>query len=783
MESRKFLVVILLMMLTIFYFPEAFFYDNILSFRDLSRYFYPLRLFTVNSVKSGILPLWNPYMSCGVPHLALQQSAIFYPVSIIYYIMPFYKAFNVFLVFHVFLIGLFTYLLGHRWGFREASSIASAITIMFCGYTISLLNLTSTLGSVVWLPLILLFFDMALSGKGLKYIFLSAITLSMMFLGGEPSIFYATLWVLLFYALFFWAGHVRSLGSFKNIFLKLAIAISLGVMLSSVQLVPFMELSKFADRTTQAAPFEFLTKWSLHIRDTFSFIIPFFARTDFSKDSYWKEQNWAILIYIGTLSIILVFLSLLMRKNWRVKFLYFVSILALMVSYGGNTPLYYLVYKFIPGFHFIRYPARFLFITTFGLSLLAGFGLEAYFNMKEKKIRVSEKSFKVSASFLCMLALLFLILSVYGSSIFNSVYRFWTNNTQWNNDVSFIVSFIVGMKNMQRLVGFVVVGSLVLFLGLRFELKKWIAPALFIAIMSADFFSVTPITQAMLDRSFFDSPGVNMGLLQKDRTLFRVFSSPKARDTKNFPDQKRYEDAVALQKDRLCSNWPMVFGLYDAYGYDSIYLSDYTKLSTLVATMSSPSDTRVLDMLNVKYVAVLERIEADGYRPVNETAPYLYENIKAMPRAFIVNSFVLLKKEEDIAEKLRSKEFDPAGEVILEEPPKIKVKPVGCDPDENFTDKAEIVKYSPNEVLIRAIVSAPKFLVLSDSYYPGWLVYVDGIKDKIYKANFVSRAVYLDKGSHLVRFVFDPYSFRLGAGISILTLLGMALFYIVRRRI
>src|SRR3989339_1620859 len=64
------------------------------GFKDLSRYFYPLRFLMVEQMKSGILPLWNPYIFCGYPLLATFQVGFFYPLSLLYYLLPFKLAFN-----------------------------------------------------------------------------------------------------------------------------------------------------------------------------------------------------------------------------------------------------------------------------------------------------------------------------------------------------------------------------------------------------------------------------------------------------------------------------------------------------------------------------------------------------------------------------------------------------------------------------------------------------------------------------------------------------------------
>ena len=78
--------------------------------------------------------------------------------------------------------------------------------------------------------------------------------------------------------------------------------------------------------------------------------------------------------------------------------------------------------------------------------------------------------------------------------------------------------------------------------------------------------------------------------------------------------------------------------------------------------------------------------------------------------------------------------------------------------------------YQPEKVVIEADLPQAGFLVLSDSYYPGWKVFVDGEEDRILRANYIMRAVRLSPGHHQVEFIYDPSSFKLGLAISLATL-------------
>ena len=97
-----------------------------------------------------------------------------------------------------------------------------------------------------------------------------------------------------------------------------------------------------------------------------------------------------------------------------------------------------------------------------------------------------------------------------------------------------------------------------------------------------------------------------------------------------------------------------------------------------------------------------------------------------------------------------------------------------------------ITHYSPHSVVIETELQADGFLVLSDTYYPGWQVFVNGREDKIYQADYLFRAVALPRGKHTVEFEYSPLSFRTGAAVTLVAaaiLLALAVSNsLIRRR-
>jgi len=235
--------------LVIIFFNQFLSGADILAYRDLSRYFYPLRFLMAEQVKAGLLPLWNPYIFCGFPLLATLQIGFFYPLTAIYYILPFGLAFNYYIILHYFLAASFMYIMLRYFRLGRWTGLYGGIMWTFSGYLLSVMSMNTTLSSVVWLPLVLMSWDKLMRQKNYFNVVLLAILLALQFLGGEPTIVLVSSLFLVAYALVFSADIKTFL---QNIlFLALAALITLGLV--AVQLIPFIELAAQSDRVVKTA--------------------------------------------------------------------------------------------------------------------------------------------------------------------------------------------------------------------------------------------------------------------------------------------------------------------------------------------------------------------------------------------------------------------------------------------------------------------------------------------------------------------------------------------------
>jgi hypothetical protein len=152
-----------------------------------------------------------------------------------------------------------------------------------------------------------------------------------------------------------------------------------------------------------------------------------------------------------------------------------------------------------------------------------------------------------------------------------------------------------------------------------------------------------------------------------------------------------------------------------------------------------------------------------AYRDQNAT---IYQNLRAFPRTFLVNQIIAANSLEEALNKTRELGWETRHSLVIEgTPPELSLlKTVS-----NASGGAEIELYSPEEVDLRVTTSNPSFLVLTDTFYPGWNAYVDDKPTNTYRAYGLVRAVFVSAGSHQISFKYEPDSFKIGTYISILS--------------
>jgi len=743
---------------------------------DSILHYYPLSKFMAGILRSKSLPLWNPYLLCGTPFLAANETLVFNPLNIFYLLFPVDKAFGYINMIELFLAGLFMYLFLREIKLCKSASLVGSIVFMFNGFFITWMEHLDFVSSGIWLPLILLFFERMFNRRSkLFYAILAGIALSMSILCGLIQI-----------SLYVWLGAtlyviVRIFQLEKNrfqFFIFSIIGFIVGLGLSAVQILPTAELIALSQR--YLVPFKFSLLDIKVLRHLITFVIPDFFGSPVARN-YCGLTNYVELCgYIGILPILLLCLTFFKRKdNWLFTF-WVMATLSLLIYL--KTPIEVLFYL-IPGYAKGTEASRIIFLYTFSAAALAGLGFDFLVTTKYEE-SVIKKFIKIVFGFLIVISLFlfsfYIFLNVYKTTLLLKSQKITYPVVKGFNFVSPTFLEIIS-QSYERFLRYYHPFSPTVWLPLLFISAALLLFIFYLKYKNCLRFKIMVIMLIIIDLFYFGMK-------------FLTFSSPQM----TYPTLESIE---FLKKDKefwratstydvFIPNSLMAYNIYTTDGYMSLFPKRYFEfISCLTKTKGDKYsfkyiwlgnvDSPLLNLLNIKYILTKDLLVNNRLKLVYNKEILVYQNKDVLPRAFIVPRIKVIKDKDLIFRELNSPAFNPREYIILEEEAGI-----GLTDSAKLESEVLITQYLPQRVSINAHLSGNGFLFLSDTYYPGWKVYVDGRKERMYRANYTFRAVYLSRGRHTIKFIYKPLSFILGLYLSIstfiITLIGI--IFLLRRK-
>ncbi len=807
------LLLIVFFLLPLIVFKEAVFLGKALYLGDISRIHYPLRAFMREAIGQGQLPLWNPYITCGYPHLAGGQVGTLYPLNLLFLLpIPLSVAMTWFIVIHIFGAEIFMYVLVRWLTDSRFGALISALTFAFSGFVLGQVTNLPIMVSGIWLPLIFLWFTRAIERRSFFHASLAGLALGFQILAESPQIVFYSLLLLGGYCIFSLFDLLWGKGSAKDsitLFGLLVVITVIGIGLAGAWIMPMAQLKAESVRDV-ALPYKVLTSYSLRPWHLTTFVVPGFWGN--SYDSWWGDPNFFELQgYVGLLPLMLVLLAWRKRENRMVFFFLASTAVSLALALGKYTPVYLLL-QHVPGFNFFRAPARWMSITTFSLSILAGFGFTAL---------VPEHHWNKGKE-LCFGAMLFLGSVVAAIALAAFVPRGRVPDVRHGRELANL--FFVNLFLLFSLAYLIGIGLLIIFLwsrarrvlaaslaglGIVFvSLTPFLYQDKLSVVASSDrmsdlfqiylcdlLFSVVVICAALLVfvlymRGTLASPGLGIACA----VLIFTDLSVAARDFNLVRDPsyflQEYDSTVFLQSDTsLCrvypendveslglvealwNDVPAMYRMFGIRGGSHLTTRRFSAYMDLVKGADSPvTRARLLGLMNVKYILARDEKTHDAYAKVYSSDRLnIYENKAVLPRVLTVPGAEVMASDQGVLDRLASDDFDPSCAVLLEEALPEGAKDLGgCS--EPWTAQAEVISYLPNKVIVEADLGRAGWLLLLDAYYPGWVVYVDGKEDKLYRADYLFRAIFLNPGTHTVIFQYEPASFRVGLLISLSTI-------------
>ncbi len=163
------------------------------------------------------------------------------------------------------------------------------------------------------------------------------------------------------------------------------------------------------------------------------------------------------------------------------------------------------------------------------------------------------------------------------------------------------------------------------------------------------------------------------------------------------------------------------------------------------------------------------------YRLIYSGDVKIYENLDVLPRAFAVPRWTWRPDVASSVEAMGEGAFRPWEEAVVVgegEPGAHEPRPA----------QVEVVKYEPEEVVVRAHLEGESLLILADAYYPGWQATMNGERRPVQQVDGLFRGIMAPAGDHEIVFTFESRSFLAGRAISLGALLLLVLFVVVEGR-
>jgi len=688
-------------------YPNGIPFKNFLI-TDPVRQQYPWKELAVSLEKKLQLPLWNPYVLSGSPLLANFQSAAFYPLNILFFILPFNLSWTVIIFLGPLLGGLFLYLYLDNLRLSKWASILGAFTFALSGFFVAWMEWGTITQVALWLPLVLLSTDkLILNKKSFKWGLVYILSLLCAFFAGHLQTFFYLGIVSLIYFISRWLTSEKS-GKVMTVYLMLN---TLFLILISVQLIPALQFIGLSARNIDVGGIN-AQGWFIPYQHLIQFVAPDYFGNPATLN-YWGTWNYGELVgYVGLVPLILGLYAMYFRRDK--KTLFFGCLLFLSLFFSLPTFLAKLPFTFRIPFLSEAQPTRLLFIVDFALSVLAALGFD-YFLKTKKKIHIIYP--------LILLGIIFLTL------------------------IFFIPKeHILVIKSNLIFPALLLVVSSILFVSLIiFQNKKKMTVLILILLLALTAFDLLRFAwkyNPFTSRTYLFPQTKTLSFLAENLGNYRYMTT----DSQILPP-----------------NFSSVYRLQSVDGYDPLYLQRYGEL--IIATERNKSDvtppfgfnriitphnyqSKIVNLLGVKYILSLSNLNSPNLRKVfQEGQTLVYENLNVIPRVFFVTKIKNAKSQQEAINLLFAESFDPSTMAVTEDADN-RLMTLG----EVAAGQANITGYSENKVVIETGNDDAGFLVLTDSFYPTWKATIDGKETQIYRTDYSFRGIIVPAGNHKIEF-------------------------------
>jgi hypothetical protein len=226
-------------------------------------------------------------------------------------------------------------------------------------------------------------------------------------------------------------------------------------------------------------------------------------------------------------------------------------------------------------------------------------------------------------------------------------------------------------------------------------------------------------------------------------------------------------------RETLVPNLGIYAGLPSSNNDDPLSVGTWQQLVDLLERSDPAQQAKLLRLMNVGYVIGGPDWNA-GENIVPSATVAIYHISNALPLAYFVTNVQWATNDTDALARLSALDFDSRRElVIMKSESETEASNFAKDTDDSVSDGPPVKILAQQRGRVSLSVDAPRpgFVVLTDTFYPGWQATVDGQPAHIYQANLNFRAVAVAEGKHEIDFSYRPLAFKVGLWISTISFL------------
>ncbi|MDM8523016.1 YfhO family protein [Desulfococcaceae bacterium HSG8] len=737
--------------------------------------FYPYYHFIKECMQLKTLSFWRDSNFCGII-----TSPTGHPLAFLFYLFfSVSAAHDLLLWLHLFGAGLFMFLYLRERELKSCPALIGAVSWMFNGYVMVWFEFENVVIMAPAFAASLYYMELWLKKREKLHCLCFTCAIALSLTNGSAQL---NIYQLIFIAFYFVYRYLsmKKRDDFQSIGKKelpiLLLAVFLLVCISSSFL--FKHLSLLDDPHRREFSFDelYYETGKLPVSYLTTLIFPdFFGTPAGNNISFiprikgmqpYNNYN-ELCIYSGIVPLFLILACLPFVRDRRDALFYFLTAI-ITVTMAMGSILYYPMWKFIPGLN-LSAPARILYIFGFCMAVLAGIGADILMAAESKKKRV-------------IIILWSLLLA---TAVLLSLFVQTEAGIKWASNAASLTAGDQFYRMLQKhfalsspfileplclvLLSFI---SLVSALIYKKKESKTIFLSLAILIVTYDLISFGLFYNTASPRHLEYPETDAIRFLKKDQSAYRV-----------------------ITYGNFMHNSFVPFGIQEVGGYSSFYpkrYGEYLHLSQDGPDVPFPDNfsrwtyfrafgSPLLDLINIKYLLIPPHVSLNSpkLRLAYNGEVKIYENTDVFPRVFFVPTYQLCESRAEAYKALGTyTASDFRKRVILESLPPEDFQQTD-NPGKDAVSDVRLISYSPGKMEIEVSTDQKGFLVISGNYHPSWRAETDGSPAKVFRANYIMRALPVKAGSCKVMLTFRHDLIISGVIITSFGWVGLGLLIVV----